>query len=433
MSGNFGFVPPNDDGPNNSENSDGNPEENPQFSEIFKQFSGMGLDIKSLIASLTGSGPSTNLSRDVIRDISRKTLSAHSELPVGVSELNQIHEAFTIADLWVDGATTFPSIGIPENCAMGRRAWIDASLTGWHELAKPLIEGLSQGMASAITDQTNAAEMQFPGIGNIAGVMSTFMSSMIATQLGQTIGNLATTVTGANDVALPLLKPARTFLIPQNVAKWSEGLEIPETEVRIFLALREISTARLFAHTPWLTEYLEKTISAYGKGIRIDFSAIQQQAQDALASGELDPANPESISHALTSGMFTPAETGEQSNALAKLEMALALIEGWIDQVVVEAAGNRLPSLIKLRETQSRRRATQSPTQQLFAALVGLEVSPRRARECAAFWREIGEMKNENRDRLWEDSVLLPEQGDLADPIKFLKSTIVPDDLSGLI
>jgi len=113
--------------------------------------------------------------------------------------------------------------------------------------------------------------------------------------------------------------------------------------------------------------------------------------------------------------------------------MALALIEGWIDQVAVEAAGNRLPSLIKLRETQSRRRATQSPTQQLFAALVGLEVSPRRARECAAFWREIGEMKNENRDRLWEDSVLLPEQGDLADPIKFLKSTIVPDDLSGLI
>lgn len=433
MSGNFGFVPPNDGGGNNSENSGGNPEDNPHFAEIFKQFSGMGIDIKSLIASLTNSNPSANLSRDVIRDISRKTLSAHGELPVGLSELNQIREAFTIADLWVDDATTFPSLGIPENCAMGRRDWIDASLTGWHELAKPLIEGLSQGMASAITDQTNAAEMQIPGIGNIAGVMSTFMSSMIATQLGQTIGNLATTVTGANDVALPLLKPARTFLIPQNVAKWSDGLEIPEAEVRIFLALREIAAARLFAHTPWLSQYLENTITAYGKGIRIDFSAIQQQAQDALSSGELDPANPESISHALTSGMFTPDQTQEQSNALAKLEMVLALIEGWIDQVVVAAAGDRLPSLIKLRETQSRRRATQSPTQQLFAALVGLEVSPRTARECAAFWGEIGEIENENRDRLWEDAVLLPEQSDLADPIRFLKSRIVPDDLSGLL
>ena len=433
MSGNFGFVPPNDDGSNNPENGNNNPEDNPQFSEIFKQFSGMGLDIKSLIASLNGSGHSANLSRDVIRDISRKTLSAHGELPVGVAELNQIREAFTIADLWVDDATTFPSLGIPENCAMGRREWIDASLTGWHELAKPLIAGLSEGMASAITNETNAAEMQIPGIGNIAGVMSSFMSSMIATQLGQTIGNLATTVTSANDVALPLLRPARTFLIPQNVAKWSDGLEIPETEVRIFLALREIAAARLFAHTPWLSAYLENTITAYGKGIRIDFSAIQQQAQDALSSGELDPANPESISHALTSGMFTPEETKEQSTALAKLEMALALIEGWIDQVVVDAAGDRLPSLIRLRETQSRRRATQSPTQQLFAALVGLEVSPRTARECAAFWHGIGEMKNENRDRLWEDAVLLPQQSDLADPVKFLKSTVVPDDLSGLI
>jgi putative hydrolase len=131
--------------------------------------------------------------------------------------------------------------------------------------------------------------------------------------------------------------------------------------------------------------------------------------------------------------MFTPEETQAQSNALAKLEMVLALIEGWIDQVVVDAAGDRLPSLLKLRETQTRRRATQSPTQQLFASLVGLEVSPRTARECAVFWREIGEIKAENRDRLWEDAVLLPEQKDLADPIKFLKSTIVPDDLSGLI
>jgi uncharacterized protein (DUF2342 family) len=42
-------------------------------------------------------------------------------------------------------------------------------------------------------------------------------------------------------------------------------------------------------------------------------------------------------------------------------------------------------------------------------------------------------MKNENRDRLWEDAVLLPQQSDLADPVKFLKSTVVPDDLSGLI
>ena len=89
MSGNFGFVPPSDDGSNNSENEDGNPEDNPHFAEIFKQFSGMGLDIKSLIASLSGSGTAANLSRDVIRDISRKTLSAHGELPVGLTDLNQ--------------------------------------------------------------------------------------------------------------------------------------------------------------------------------------------------------------------------------------------------------------------------------------------------------------------------------------------------------
>ena len=425
-----------------------------QFNEIFKQFSGLGLDIQSLIASLTGQSNVAKLSQDVIRDISRKFLAAQGERPVGVSELNEIREAFAIADLWMDSATTFPSLGIPENCAMGRREWIDSSIAGWQEIATPLIEGMSTGITNALSSQLPSQEdldqaarelgssnmgfssmgFSMPPIGNIAAIMSTLMGSMISTQLGQTIGSLATTVTGANDVSLPLTNPVRMYLIPENVVRWGEGLDIPAQEVRIYLALREIAAARLFAHTPWLGAYLRNAIEMYGKGIRIDFSAMQRQAEDAIDSGDFDPTNPASIQNALTGGMFTPEESDVQRNALAKLEMVLALIDGWIDQVVVDAAGDRLPSIIKLRETQSRRRATKSPTQQLFASLIGLEVSPRTARECAGFWRTIGETQSEtHRDKLWEDAVLLPREEDLADPLKFLKSTIVPDDLSGLL
>jgi putative hydrolase len=449
VSNGFGFGPndPNDDDPNNNNPNNHDPKNinpfgNMQFNEIFKQFSGMGLDIQSLIASLTGQSNVAKLSQDVIRDISRKFLAAQGERPVGVGELNEIREAFAIADLWMDSATTFPSLGIPENCAMGRREWIDSSIAGWQEIATPLIEGMSSGISNALSSQMPSQEeltqampgFAMPPIGNIASIMSTLMGSMISSQLGQTIGSLATSVTGANDVSLPLTNPVRMYLIPENVVRWGEGLDIPAQEVRIYLALREIAAARLFAHTPWLGAYLRNAIEMYGKGIRIDFSAMQRQAEDAIDSGDFDPTNPASIQNALTGGMFTPEESDVQRNALAKLEMVLALIDGWIDQVVVDAAGNRLPSIIKLRETQSRRRATKSPTQQLFASLIGLEVSPRTARECAGFWRTIGETQSEtHRDKLWEDAVLLPREEDLADPLKFLKSTIVPDDLSGLL
>ncbi len=445
MSG-FGFGP-NEPDENDSKNNqpDGNPFGFGNFGEIFQQFSGMGLNLQGLMASLSGQSSPSALSKQMIRDISRKFLSAHGEVPVTLQDLATLKEAFDIADLWINEATTFPNLAIPDNCAVSRRDWIDSTLTGWEELTTPLVDGMSQAMSEMLKESLGgddqATGIEIPGVGamnipqsSIAAIMSTFMSSLISTQLGQTIGNLSTTVTGANDVALPLTSPIRPQLIPQNVANWGKDLEIPEAEIRIYLALREVAAARLFASTPWLRQYIRDCISHYGKGIRVDITAITQQAEDAMNSGLIDPSNPESMSAALSGGMFTPEESPQQKAALERIETVLALIDGWIDAVVTAAAGNRLPSMVKLRETQQRRRATNSPTQQLFAALVGLEVSPRRTREAIAFWEKIVELKDvQTRDQVWEEAVLLPTAAALQDPEGFLKSRTIPDDLSGLI
>jgi putative hydrolase len=447
----FGFTSDPDDNRNpddKNDSSSNNPFGMGNFGDIFQQFSGMGLNLQGLLASLSGQSSPSALSQQMIRDISRKYLSAHGETPVSVQELVAIQEAFNIADLWINDATTFPTLVIPDSCALSRRDWIDSTLKGWEELTKPLVDGMSQAMSEMLKETLggeNAEDgvqgLSIPGLGNmnisqssIAAIMSTFMSSLISTQLGQTIGNLSTTVTGANDVALPLTSPIRPQLIPQNVAQWGKDLEIPETEIRIYLALREIAAARLFAATPWLRAYVRDSIAHYGKGIKVDITAITQQAEDAMNSGAIDPSNPESMTLALSGGMFTPEETPQQRAALERLETVLALIEGWIDAVVTKAAGERLPSMIKLRESQQRRRATNSPTQQLFATLVGLEVSPRRTREAIAFWEKVAELKDiQSRDQVWEEAILLPTADQLLNPEEFLKSRTIPDDLSGLI
>lgn len=446
----FGFTPedPNDPDrskePNSFENSPfGN------FNELFQQFSGLGLNLQGLMAALSGQTSPASLSKELIRDISRKFLSAHGELPVSVADLVATQEAMNIADLWLNEATTFPPLPIPDTCAISRRDWVDSTLAGWEELARPLVEGMSEAMAAMLRESfggSNSASessfelpFQLPGGLNIpkpalTAIMGTFVSSLISTQLGQTIGNLSTSVTGANDVALPLAANIRAQLIPQNVATWGQGLEIDEGEIRIYLALRELAAARLFTAAPWLREHIKSAIAAYGKGIRVDITAMTQQAEDAINSGELDPANPESMTLALSGGMFTPEETPAQRSALENLETLLALIDGWIDAVVTHAAGSRLPSMARLRETQQRRRATKSPTQQLFAALVGLEVSPRRTREAIAFWESVVALSDvKTRDEIWGESYLLPSAEQLGDVEAFLKSRTVPDDLSGLI
>jgi putative hydrolase len=447
----FGFTPP--DEPHDSNENNPEPGKNPfgNFGDIFQQFSSMGLNVQGLMSALSGQKSPASLSREMIREISRKFLSAHGDLPVSIAELTAAQEAMNIADLWLNEATVFPPLPMSDHCAQSRRDWIDSTLTGWEEIARPLVEGMSDAMALMLKENLGEEGIPNPDLPNLglpgfnisgaqipqsllATIMGTFMSSLISTQLGQTIGNLSTTVTGANDVALPLAKEIRPALIPQNISIWGAGLGIEENEVRIYLALREIAAARLFVSAPWLREYIKGAISSYGKGIRVDITAITEQAQEAMSSGDLDPANPESLTLALSGGMFTPEETPNQKAALENLETVLALIDGWIDSVVTLAAKNRLPSLVQLRETQQRRRATKSPTQELFATLVGLEVSPRRAREASIFWEKIVELRDiKSRDDIWDESFLLPRADQLSDAESFLKSRTVPDDLSGLI
>jgi putative hydrolase len=269
-------------------------------------------------------------------------------------------------------------------------------------------------------------------------MLRSFIGTMIATQLGQSIGTLAASVTGAHDVGLALLDPAHPVVIPENIENWANELEIPKSEVFIFHALREGAVARLFANNPWLVSYIQSAVVEYGKGIHIDIDAIQRQAQSAFESMQenteenIEKNIEKNMTFALENGIFTPEESPAQKIALAKLETVFALIDGWTDEVTALAAGDRLPAIEQLRETLRRRRAAASPAQQLFSSMLGLEVSPKLTREASAFWKKIREVKSiAERDQIW--SGLLPTAEDLLDPEKFLASTSIPDDLSGLI
>jgi putative hydrolase len=338
----------------------------------------------------------------------------------------------------------FPKSPNTGNVALARTDWVDTTLAGWQTSVEPLAMGLSSAIGELInqasfgegegieTPADEQSQMQIP-VGMISALLNSFIGSLIATQLGQAIGGLSGKVTGAHDVGLPLVDSAYPALVPQNIKEWATDLDIPMDEVRIFHALREAAVARLFAHNPWVVSYIRTAITEYGKGINIDLDAIQDQAQRAFESGNgFDPSNPESFSIALNEGIFTPQESPAQRAALTKLETVLALIDGWSEEVVAMAAGDRLPNIAALQETLRRRRATSAPAQQLFSSMLGLQVSPRLAREATVFWKKVRELKDvESRDRIW--SGILPTAEDLLTPESFMKSLEIPDDLSGLI
>ena len=69
-------------------------------------------------------------------------------------------------------------------------------------------------------------------------------------------------------------------LLPANVAKFGEGLSLPENDIRLFLAVREAAHARLFVQVPWLRGHLLGAIEAYARGIHIDTSKIEELARE---------------------------------------------------------------------------------------------------------------------------------------------------------
>ena len=432
----FGFTPGNSDDSNEPIDFAAMMQQMQQ--QIQEQFSKLGINA-------SGFGGSTEaLPKNLVRDTAKKFATAQGSAPIGANDVSDVEQAISIAELWLNDATFFPQSPNAGSVALARTDWVDTTLAGWQTTVEPLAIGLSsaigellnqaQGEANPLGEDNpfGQANMQIP-IGMISALLNSFIGSLVATQLGQAIGGLSGKVTGAHDVGLPLIEGAYPTLVPQNIKEWATDLDIPMEEIRIFHALREAAIARLFAHNPWLVSYIRTAITDYGKGINIDMEAIQDQAQQALESGNgFDPSNPESFTIALNDGIFTPQETPAQRAALTKLETALALIDGWSEEVVALAAGDRLPNIGALQETLRRRRATSAPAQQLFSSLFGLQVSPRLAREASAFWKQVRELKDvKARDRVW--SGILPTADDLLTPESFLKSLEVPDDLSGLL
>jgi putative hydrolase len=430
----FGFTPGNSDDSNEPVDFAAMMQQMQQ--QIQEQFSKLGINA-------SGFGGSTEaLPKNLVRDTAKKFATAQGSAPIGANDVSEVEQAISIAELWLNDATFFPQSPNSGSVALARTDWVDTTLTGWQTTVEPLAIGLSsaigellnqaQGESDSSENPFGQGNMQIP-IGMISALLNSFIGSLVATQLGQAIGGLSGKVTGAHDVGLPLIDGAYPTLVPQNIRQWATDLDIPMDEVRIFHALREAAIARLFAHNPWLVSYIRTAITDYGKGINIDMDAIQEQAQQALESGNgFDPTNPESLNIALNNGIFTPQETPAQRAALTKLETVLALIDGWSEEVVALAAGDRLPNIGALQETLRRGRATSAPAQQLFSSLFGLQVSPRLAREASAFWKQVREIKDvEARDRIW--SGILPTADDLLTPESFLKSLEVPDDLSGLL
>ncbi|WP_173077170.1 zinc-dependent metalloprotease [Phytohabitans rumicis] len=372
--------------------------------------------LQQLLAT-PGTGP---VNWDLARQVAVSQLAGTGDPAVNVYERNEVDEALRLADLWLEPASALPS-GIHTSVAWTRNEWIYNTLDVWRKLCDPVAGRMVSAMGDLVPPEARAQ------LGPMQSMVTTLGGALFGGQLGQALGSLAAEVLSAGDIGLPLGPAGTAALVPANISEYGKGLELPLDEVRLYVAMREAAHQRLFQHVPWLRGHVLTAVEMYAAGITVNREAIED------AMGRIDPTNPESMQAIALEGIFTPEDTPSQKASLARLETALALVEGWVCHVVDEAAGDRLPNVLRLGEAFRRRRAAGGPAEQTFAALVGLELRPRRLREAATLWAALTEHRGTAaRDSLWGHPDLLPSDEDFADPQTFARSQLDLGDLGDL-
>lgn len=361
------------------------------------------------VQAMMSNSSDTPVNWDLAKDAARKG-AAGNDPSVTPAQSREVDEALRLAEMWLDPHTDLEATGIIGR-AWSRAEWVEETMGTWQRLTEPVANSIAFAISGAMNDKM--PEEMKSMMGGASSMLQNMGGALFGMQLGAAVGELAKEVLGSTDIGIPLAD-LQMALLPANVKAFGEGLEVPEQEIRLFLALREAAHARLFVQVPWLRGHLLGTIESFARGIHIDMSRIEDLAQN------LDPANPEAMQAALSEGVFMPAKTPEQEAALAKLETALALVEGWVDELSNDAAAN-LPSAAAIRETIRRRRATGGPAEHAFGSLVGLELRPRRLREAAALWASLKEKRGiSGRDAIWAHPDLLPTAADLDDAAGFV-------------
>src|SRR4051812_11259944 len=404
---------PGDDGPDEPNN----PFKGTPFEQIFSAFGGSGgamPDLSQLMsqmqAMMTPHEGSVNW--DLAKDVARRTVAEKPDPSPTDRQRQEIADALRLADHWLDSATEFPS-GVRASAAWSRADWVEQTVSVWQRLVEPVAEHVVSAMGNALP-----AEVQSMA-GPLLGILGQAGGAMFGSQVGQAIGGLAGEVLSASDIGLPLGPEGTAALVPANVKAFSDGLDVSADDVLLYLALREAAHQRLFAHVPWLRGHLIAAVEDYGRGTTIDVSRIESSIRD------IDPSNPAAIQEALEGGLFEPEKTPAQQAALTRLETTLALVEGWVDEVVGQATESRMPAAGRLQEAVRRRRAAGGPAESTFAALVGLELRPRRLRDASALWGSLRSRKGQDaRDAVWSHPDLLPTAADLDDPLGFQEGSV---------
>jgi len=362
--------------------------------------------------SLMEPGESVNwsLAREQALTIARK-----DQKPINQNLEAEAKKAFEIAQLWLAEATSFSSSAQVK--ILSREVWVQDALPLFEKLGNPLATKMSKALGENLGGLL-PEEMQsvlIPATNFIQNAGAT----IFATQLGVAVGQLSSKALSAGEIGIPIIE--RPGLVIQNIESFLAELETPKSEILIYLAVRELAISSLFHSNRWLLDQITTQVIEFAAGLKVELTGLQEMVQ------QLDPNDPDSMNRVMEASASFSTRSEEQEAALGRIEILMALIDGFVD-AVSEQAAKRLPNMASLIELINRKRATDGPAEKTFLILLGLELKPRLRREAKQMWEKVGELGQNVRDSLWSHPDQLPSKEEIQDPSLLMTRLAKPGD-----
>ncbi len=322
-----------------------------------------------------------------------------------------------IAELHVQGATGLDlTVGgrAVEVLATTPGLWAQRTLDAYRPLFENLAGALHRPTAPgdavvAPDDADGGPEAMLSGLFQMLG------PSLLGMSAGSMIGHLARRNFGSYDLPIPRPVTHEVLVLPASVTRFADDWSLPGDELALWVCLSEL-THHAVLNIPHVHRALDDLIGRYVAAFR----AQPDDLMDRFASLESPSADPADLQRmfgdpqVLLGAITSP----EQQALVPQLDALIAVVLGYVDHVLDQAAPRVVSATTRIAEAVRRHRTDAGQADQFVEKLFGLSLNRSQVERGTAFVQGVIERTGgpDGLNRLWQDARALPTPAEVDAP-----------------
>jgi coenzyme F420 biosynthesis associated uncharacterized protein len=295
-----------------------------------------------------------------------------------------------------------PATPVPDPELVERAEWSAVNLDAMAGLLDPVAERLESRLDFA---------------GPLAGALKVGASATLAAEVGLVMGYVSQRVLGQYEVSLLAGDaPPRLLFVAPNLRKAVRELEVDEAAFHRWICAHELTHVFQFQGVPWLRDHLRGMVREY-------LSSVEVRIERGSAGGLPSLPNPAQLVETFREGgLAALVQTGDQRALMARMQAAMAVVEGYSEHVMDAFPADVIPGRDELRAAMDARRRSRSAPERIIERLLGLDIKLRQyelgKRFCDGVAAEAG---MDGLNRVWESPESLPSIEELDEPAAWLE------------